>query len=195
VAKWTSPEIRIVKDTWPKYGTQAVARRFAECGYQRTDDVISAYAIHVLGLRRAGFDPEEDRILRQGVEAGLNMSQISQKLAKAGWSRGPKTIGKRARELGIWRPWPTSQAKVREYEDRMRAKLRGGPYRELTDITPWLIRLYHSRGDSAEYLAEDMNRPLWFVQAVIAGEPWQERWRQERIKRGLEEPEELEAGA
>lgn len=183
MAEWTSPETRIVRDTWPKYGTQAVARRLAECGYQRTDDAISAYAIHALGLRRAGFDPEEDRILRQGVEAGLTMPQIAQKLAEAGWSRGPKAIGKRARELGIFRRQPNAHTRPPAYL----AKLKGGPYRWLSPDAPGIIRRWHAEGDSAEYLAKEMKRPLWLVQAIIEGKPWEERWRQERIVRGLEE--------
>jgi len=179
-------ELEILRYCFPKYGVPGVLSTLESCGYRRSAAAVTAMAT-CQGLRRAPFGAAEDRILREGMAAGLYLAEIAAKLAEAGWSRDVQALGKRARELGIWRPRPTPQATGRVHEDRMRSRLRGGPYRELTDITPWLIRLYHSRGDSAEYLVEDMNRPLWFVQAVIAGEPWEERWRQERIVRGLEE--------
>ena len=64
--------------------------------------------------------------------------------------------------------------------------LEGGLYRDLTDSMEFWIRIWHTEGDSPTCVARTMQRPLWLVRAIIGREPWQERWRQERVKRGLE---------
>lgn len=182
---WHDDEIGILRELFPKYGTSGVLRALAAHGYRRSPAAVSTAAT-MQGLRRADFDPAEDRVLREGVAAGLYYAEISARLAEADWDRDAATLGRRARALGIWRRKRASRDKARRHEDTMRARLLGGPYRALTDITPWLIRLYYSQGDSAEYIAADMKRPVWLVRAILAGEPWQERWRAERAARGLE---------
>ena len=184
------PEIdQIMRDYWPQYGAVRTQLELEARGHKRSLSRVKGLAWE-LWLERAAWDQAEDAILRAGIAVHAAAPEISRTLAEAGWDRDVVAVVRRARELGIWNAAERSRARDRAWNQARVAEsheqLVGGEYRVLTDSTAWLIRRWHAQGDSAAYLAQDMKRPLWLVQAIIRREPWQERWQAERVARGLE---------
>lgn len=171
---WRPEENRVLREHWPRYGVARVYQELDARGFFRNVPAIRAHA-WALGLERAPWDPAEEQILRDGIQQCMSVPEISEALADAGWDRERREVGAHARELGLWEKRPRLRQRTLDGW-----RLKEGQYRPLTPSTVELIRLWHSRGDSMEYLAEDMQRPLWFVKAVINGEPWQERWEREK---------------
>lgn len=173
--RWTPEEIEILRAVYPIGGPLATLERLTEIGAEH-DLVKIMRKADLCKIPGPPWTEEEDDIIMQAWLMGQPASDIDKLLGQAGYHRRVGEILKRQRELGLF-TLTTGQ--------RNKLLLWGGEYRPLTDSTAKLIRRWHAEGDSPEYLAKELKRPLWLVLAIIRGEPWEKRWEQERAKRGL----------
>lgn len=154
---WQEAEKAIVRSVYPQEGSPGVERELLRHGFVRDQHAIQKWAYR----NNVQVDP-------------ATRKRLSSENASLMWAArcGEYTKGDKAKEAAARR----AQIRSQEYLK--------SPYRDLTPSTVWWLRLCHSRGDTAEKLAKEHNRPLWFVQAVIEGREWQERWDEEREREG-----------
>ena len=165
---WKGEEIQALKDCYSARGPIGVQIRLTQLGLYRTRGaILSAANLH--GLVRDPWTSAEDDIAIEARMQGVTAWQVSEALANKGYDRIPTEVTARLRELDMW--------ELRRTEHGIQPA--GHPYRPLTRDTVHIIRLWHSQGMAPQDIADMLKRARWFVDAVLAGDPWQERWEHE----------------
>ena len=177
---WDDEEKQILSDYYPAYGYVGVSQQLEKAGKPfRSKTAVDMYAIKK-GVKRTGWSDEEIAMISSLREADYGPQAISKRLTQQGYDRSRIEVGKKLRELGLW----NGERNVRhaEYDLANEVYIETVLYRDFTQDTVHLIRLWARQGDTAKGLAQIMKRPLWLVEAIITNQPWKERWESEQCE-------------